>query len=231
MALMKLGIVATDIRRSVGGTVFSRNLGGAYTRARVAPVNRNSPKQTAVRANFAANSKLWSGTMTAAQRLAWQFFAASNPLVNVLGASIIVSGLSMAQKLNQRLVQIGKPPILNPPLNLNVPAMPGVFGVVAASGAGTIVVSTGLQAVDTTVWWYVFATRPLAPGKTASSSDFRYVTFVPQIAAAVDFPIGTIYASIFGAWAAGASLSFDIGTIATASGAVTPGQRFNIISS
>src|SRR5689334_711787 len=101
MALIQMGTVVTDIRNSIGGVTFSKNRGGSYARKKVSPVNTPTPAQAAVRANFGANAKLWSGTLTADQRQAWGFFAQANPLVNVFGNSILVSGLNMLMKLSQ----------------------------------------------------------------------------------------------------------------------------------
>lgn len=229
MAIMKLGIVTTDVRGSVAGTVFSRNLGGAYMRGRVTPVNRNTPAQTLVRQNFAANAKLWSGAMDAAQRSAWTFFAQANPLVNVLGAQIIVSGLAMAQKLNQRLVQIGEAAILDAPADMSVQVDAAPTGVTVVGG-GAITMVTGAQTGGFPSKYYIFATKPLAAGKTPTTSDFRFVAAVAAFGAATSRVITTPYLTTFGPVLAGQSVGFAISQISTDSGAVVPAQRFNVIA-
>jgi hypothetical protein len=226
MALMKLGIVATDIRGSVGGTVFSRNLGGAYTRARVAPVNRNSPKQTAVRAAFGAGAKLWSGTFTALQRSAWTFFAAANPLVNVLGSSIIVSGLAMSQKLNQVLAQIIEPTISDPPADLSVPALATIASITYDISVPTMTIDTAAQTVVAGAKWYVFASPPMASGKLPPSSSYRYIGVFEAVAAATTVDIYSRYTNAFGVAVVGQTIGALIATVNTDSGAVTPGLKF-----
>jgi hypothetical protein len=228
---MKLGIVATDIRGSVGGTVFSRNLGGAYTRARVAPVNRNTPAQTLVRANFGANAKAWSGTLTDAQRSAWTFFAQANPLVNVLGSSIIVSGLAWLTKLNQRLSQVGEPTITDPPADTSVPALAATTGFTAASGTpGHLNITTAAQVVVAGAEYYVFATGPLSPGRTPPTSAFRFIGAYPAVAAAVAVDISDNWNAIFGSFITGNVIGVAVASINTASGAITPAQRYQTIA-
>lgn len=230
MALITLSSMVSAARGSVGGTVFSRNKGGAYTRARTTPINRATPSQTAVRANFGANSKAWSADLTAAERLAWTNFAASNPLVNILGASIIVSGLAMFMKLNQILGVIFEPNITSPPPDLSVPAIATVLGASAVAATPSIVVNTESQAVVAEAAYYIFATKPLAPGKTPQTSDYRYVQASSPTAAASTVDITTAYVAAFGPWIVGASIGVNVATVNTATGAVTPGQVFQIVS-
>lgn len=231
MALIQTGAVVNQIRGSVGGTVASRNLGGAYMRARVAPVNRRTPAQQAVRANFAINSKAWSGLLTADQRAAWTFFAQANPLVNVLGASIIVSGLAMYNKLNQVLSSIGFPNISDPPADLSVPTLAAIDGVVSVSGTQHVTINTEIQAVVADASYYIFAAPPMAAGKTASSSDFRALAAFGPSAAAVAIEVGSQFIARFGAFIAGQSISVMVATVNTASGAVTPALKYNTIAS
>jgi hypothetical protein len=231
MALLTLGSMVTDARGSVGGTVYSRNKGGAYARGRVVPINRATPKQTVVRNNFAANSKLWSGTLTATQRAAWTAFAAANPSVNVLGASIILSGIAMMMSLNQVLAQIGATLIDTPPANLNVPALATVTGATATAATPLIELNTASQSVVSGAKYYIFATAPLAAGKTPTSSAYRFMGAYAASSAATVVAFTTAYSAAFGAWTAGASIGVLAATVNTASGAVTPGLTFNIVSS
>lgn len=229
MALIATGSVVSDIRGSIAGTTYSRNKGGLYARARVAPINRNTPAQTFVRNNFAANAKLWSGTFTASERAAWTAFAAANPLVNILGASIIVSGLAMSQKLNQVLSQIGAAFITDPPPDLSVPALATVTGADVSVG-GPVEFETTAQAVVAGAKYYVFATTPLAAGKSPQSSQFRFIAAKAAVAAAVTVDISAEYEAIFPTvLAAGLVVGLLIATVNVDSGAVTPGLRFNAV--
>jgi hypothetical protein len=226
MALINLGSMATDVRNSVGAVTFSRNKGGAYVRAKVSPVQPRTPAQTRVRANFAANSKLWSGTLTSAQQAAWTFFAASNPLINVFGNSIVVSGLAIMMKLNQILSQIGVAPITDPPSDLSVPALANVLDMAASEDADTVTFDTAAQAVVAGAKYYIFATAPLAPGKKPGTSDYRFIGTYAAVAAAVSIDISTNWKAIFGDVPTGKTIGGLVATVNTATGAVTPGLVF-----
>jgi hypothetical protein len=229
-ALLVLGSVVTDIRNSIGGVTYSRNKGGAYSRARVAPINPRTPAQTIVRANFAANSKAWSSLLTAEQRTAWTNFAAANPLSNIFGASIIISGLAMFNKLNQTLSQVGEANITDPPADLSVDAQAAVDTVSMDSTTPTVTVNTGTQSAPNDGGYYIFGTRPLAPGRTPGNSDMRFIDFQPMVAAAVSVDITAKYLALFGTFIAGQSVGYAIGSLNGDTGAVTPAIRFNVVT-
>lgn len=230
MAKITFGQGIADARGAVGGQVFSRNKGGAYLRARIAPINRNTPQQTAVRANFGANAKGWGTLLTAAQRTAWTNFAAANPRVNILGASIILAGLAMFQSLNQVLAQILSTLITDPPPDLSVPIIATVTAASADSATPDIKITTDAQATVADAAYYIFATKPLAPGKTPQTSDFRFIGNYAPTPAATHTSFAAAYQTLFGAWNVGASIGVQVATVNTASGALTPGLRFNVIS-
>lgn len=226
MALLTFGTNITQARGSAGGSVYSRNKGGAYLRARITPANPKTVAQMKVRNTFAANAKAWSGTLTAAQRLAWTNFAIANPLVNILGATITVSGLAMYQKLNQVLAQIGSANISDPPADLSVPANGAATGITMDSTTGVFTIVTAAQVTAAGMRYYVFATKALPPGRQPGTSDFRYITTVAAVAAATTLDISVGYYNTFGAGTPGANVGVLVATVNIATGAVTPGLRF-----
>jgi hypothetical protein len=230
MATIKMGATVSDARGSVGGTVFSRNTGGAYTRARVAPINRKTPAQSLVRSNFGLNSKMWSGTLTADQRAAWTLFAQSNPVPNRLGDSIILSGLAMFNKLNQVLAQILQPPLLDAPADLSVPALAPATGAVANTGTLLIGAVASDQTVVAGAGYYVEATGPLAAGRTPPSSAYRFMAEVDPVAMANTVPVTSEWTAKFGTLAAGVSIGIRVSQVNTATGALTPALVFWTIS-
>lgn len=230
MATIKTGATVSDIRGSIGGTTFSRNTGGAYSRARVAPINRNTPKQSAVRQGFAANTKLWSGAMTALQRAAWTLFAQANPVPNRLGDSIILSGLAMANGLNQTLTNILRPVSLDPPSDLSVPTLVAVTAVTADFSTQTIEATTIAQSVTAGAAYYIEATGPLAAGRTPPTSGYRFMASKAAVAAAVVVDFSAEWIATYGAFIANQSIGVRISTVNTNTGARTPALVFNIIS-
>ena len=107
MALIKPGPLVSDIRGSIGGSVFARNAGGLYVRNRVAPLNPQSTRQTQVRSNLSSLSNAWSTALTQAQRDGWNQYASQVPLFNALGEQRFVSGLAMYVRANTLLLDTG----------------------------------------------------------------------------------------------------------------------------
>lgn len=104
MALIKLGGGVSDIRGSIGGTVFSKNRYGSYTRNRTVPVNPGSTAQTKIRACTGQIRDAWFNTLTAAQRAAWAVYASNVQVQNRLGESITLTGWNMFARTNMAML-------------------------------------------------------------------------------------------------------------------------------
>lgn len=104
MALIKLGGGVSDIRGSIGGTVFSKNRYGSYTRNRTIPVNPGSTAQTKIRACSGQIRDAWFNTLTTAQRAAWAVYAANVQVQNRLGETITLTGWNMFARTNLNLL-------------------------------------------------------------------------------------------------------------------------------
>lgn len=224
-----MGALATEARNSIGGGTWSRNKGGAYVRARVTPLNPKTAAQGAVRADFGRNAKDWGGLLTADQRLAWTLFAQANPSNNVFGASIIVSGIAMYQRLNQVLKVIGQPTIADAPSDLSVPELAAVTGVGADSTTPIIQLTTDPQAVVAGANYYVFATKCLPPGRNPTTGDYRFIGVFPAVAAADDVSILAAWTATFGGLTSGSVVGVAVSTVNTTTGALTPGLRFQTV--
>ena len=231
MALIQLGALVTGVRNSVKGSTYSQNKGGAYVKGKPIPANPRSSAQTIVRTNFAANAKLWSGTLTDAERAAWNFFAAANPYTNVFGEVKQLSGMAMMMKLNQVLAQVGASVITTPPTDLSVPplaALTGLTAVRVGTALSVLQFVSNPQTVQPDAQYYIFATPPLQGGKKASTSDFRYVGVVSAagLSIAVDFLAN--YVAVFpGAVPNGSHISVLGAGVSLLSGAVTPAVKFD----
>jgi len=104
MALIKLGGGVADIRGSIGGTVFSRNRYGSYTRNRTIPVNPGSTAQTKIRSVMGQIRNAWFNTLTSAQRTDWATYAGNVEVQNRLGESITLTGWNMFTRTNAALL-------------------------------------------------------------------------------------------------------------------------------
>lgn len=93
---------------SMGGTVFSHNRGGAYTRARTTPTNPNTTAQQSARSGFAGLLDRWGNELTEAQRAAWRVYAMDTPVKNALGQDKKLTGQQAYLKGNYTRWQYGE---------------------------------------------------------------------------------------------------------------------------
>lgn len=108
MAKIKFSAIAvTDMRGKSGGSVFSKNKGGSYTKNFVVPSNPATVAQQAVRALFGSIASLWR-SLTQPQRNGWNSKAPSFPYTDVFGDTKTLSGFGLHQKLNGNLQNSGQ---------------------------------------------------------------------------------------------------------------------------
>lgn len=229
MALIKLGNAVQDARGSLNGTTFSRNKGGAYIRTKVSPVQPKTPKQLAVRALFAANSKAWSGLLTDTQRQGWTAFAQTYPYVNVFGDSSVLTGLAMFMAKNQVLTFIDQPQITDAPPDNSVTAIPIATGASASAGADTFVFDTDAQSALADTKYYVFATPQLPAGVTPGENRYRYISDIAPTAAATSRDISTPYIANFGTLVEGQVIGLIVAQVSITKGNVTVGAKFRVV--
>ena len=86
------GVHITAASGSLGGTVYSHNRGGYYTRNRTVPVDPNTPEQQAMRTALASLAVYWADTLSSGQREAWQAFADGVKRPNRIGDHRSVGG-------------------------------------------------------------------------------------------------------------------------------------------
>jgi len=96
-----------NISGKVAGNVFSRNRGGSYVRLGTNVVNPNTPAQQQVRAIMGDLAVAWSEDLTAADRTAWDLYAAAVPMVNRIGATIFLTGQNHFVRSNVPRLQSG----------------------------------------------------------------------------------------------------------------------------
>jgi hypothetical protein len=139
--LVKYGGGILDARGSIGGQTHSRNRSGAYVRARVKPVNPNSPRQSAVRALMAFISQAWYAVVTIAQRADWAVFAANVPAKNKLGEVINLSGFNQYVKSNMAAQNAGLPAIADGPSIFTLPGEDPTYAVIVSEATQDIAVT------------------------------------------------------------------------------------------
>lgn len=215
MAIYTPGPTVAAVSGSIGGTVYSRNRGGAYLRNRAIPTNPDTSFQQIQRSILATNSQDFAD-LTDVQREAWRQWAIQNPITNALGNSITMSGHQAFVKLNSRLDTIGETTIVAPPI---VNAPPGLESMILSADIGT-------GTFDLT-----FTASPLGAGQelfifaaVTNSAAIRYVrnllkfVGVSAAAQASPFDIQTLVEARLGTMVAGQTLHVNVAVIDTATG-------------
>ena len=148
MALLKFGGGITEMRGSIGGTVFSRNRSGAIARQRTTPVNPQSTRQNAARAVMALVSANWFNALSAANRAAWNLFADNVPSTNKLGEVINLSGFNQFCKSNAAAINAGLAAIAGGPTTFVLPGEDATFAVAASEATQLLTLTFD----DTRTW-------------------------------------------------------------------------------
>jgi len=123
MALFKSQVL-TQASGSVAGLTYSRGRSGLVLRNRTIPVNTQTARQSAVRNALTTLVIAWIETLTAAQRAAWELYAANVPVTNALGDSRNISGQNWFIAANTPRIQFATLGLLDAPI---IPTAPRQF--------------------------------------------------------------------------------------------------------
>lgn len=149
---------------SIGGTTFSHNRFGAYTRKRAIPTDPNTNRQQAVKANFAALSTAWNTVLTPEQREAWNQYGANVPRVDALGQTHYLPGIQWFIGLNTIWMQGGQTMLTGAPTTYNRGELPAFTNIVPSGGSAPVSGGTylGVDGTALTVHLEVPVQPPLA---------------------------------------------------------------------
>lgn len=221
---IKFGAFVVDGRGKIGGTVFSRNKGGAFARNKVTPVNPNTLAQQAIRNVFGFVSGAWRG-LTQAQRNAWNEAVNQWTTTDVFADVLVPSGKALFQRLNTVLYNIGFDVLVEPPTPLSPSGQ--VLASCTAEETGQVispVFSFAAAPTDS----YAFSTTPQQSGATTNvSNQFRRILVTNGASLPTPAALGAAYTARYGALEAGKVFAIKVDVIAEATGQVTPiGQLF-----
>jgi len=141
MALVKFGGGITQMAGSIAGNVFARNRYGNYVRARTKPTNPNTARQQVIRAALAQLTTRWSDTLTAAQRAAWDLYAANVAMLNRLGESTYLSGYNHYIRSNVPILRLGGTIVDAGPTTFELPAQDPTLAVTASEATQQLTVA------------------------------------------------------------------------------------------
>lgn len=163
--------IFTNISGSTGGVTGSRNKGGQYLRARVNPVNPNSPAQQQSRATFADANAAWSG-LTPEERTAWNDFAEIQVATNRIGDVIQLSGQQSYVGSYSALESANQTPVNVPPVPNTRPGqliIPEFRPDISAEDVGAFTAGTE----PGTAAYVIAVSAPLPPGVSFFKGPFR----------------------------------------------------------
>lgn len=162
---------------SLGSSTFSHNRFGQYIRQRTKPVNPQSVRQTAMRASLAALTAYWSQTLTAANRGAWDAYAAAVSWKNRLGETIKLTGFNHFIRSNAQLLAIGETPISAGPTTLELPEQDPSFAIAASEATQLLAITFD----DTEEWCdedggylLIYGGTPQTPQRNFFAGPWRY---------------------------------------------------------
>lgn len=182
MALIKFGLVVTEARGKLGGHVFTKTKAGAALRTGTSPTNPQTEAQQAVRANFAAMSRLW-GTLSREQIDGWNAAAENFKKTNVFGDQFQYSGFNLFVQLNQNLATIGEQPRLTAPAS-SAPRsgvrMEGLSFTVAAGAVTDINIDYAIRGDIADIMLVITSTAPKSQGVSNFSGMHRIIDVLPS---------------------------------------------------
>lgn len=227
MAKILFGAAVTDARGKIAGIVYSKNAAGAYVRQKVSPTQSLTTRRGVVRERITNLTKYFSGTLTAAQVTAWNAFAKNNPVSNVFGHSITLSGIQTFCRLNAAILNAGGTQIDDPPTSLAITGITSL-SITAAAGTPALSIVFGPSPLDTNVKLDIFATQQLPTGRSYTKSYMRWIG-VSNAAQTTPFNALAMYTAKFGALTEGSKIGFQVGTIDVTTGAKTNGLYTTVV--
>ena len=212
-------IFTPDQMGRLGGIVFSKGKYGYYMKTFTPPSNPMTDAQLAVRADFAAITRLW-GTLTDFQRTNWDN-AAANFSYTKNGSTYTLSGFNFFTKVNRNLQDVGSAVVTSFPGNASVPTAFDTFqaDITSTPGAEDITLNfTPVIGADVKV--KVYATAVLKPGRKPEVGKLRMIGTIDHTFETAD-SIKVMYTAKFGVLTgAGQKAMFAVEPVSTVNGLV-----------
>ena len=218
MAIIIPGAMVSQASGRIGGTIFSRNRGGAYVRNGSIPTTVTTRFAQQIKSVTAAQSQAWAG-LDAAEQEQWREWATQNPVINRLGQSRTLSGHQAFVQINGRLVYAGFSPLASPPVgDAPAPFFPGTVTFVDAPLALTVAFTPTPAPAGIAVQCYAYLAN--SPGVSYVRNRLALVT-TSTVAAATPLNIAEDVEDRFGTPQVGQTLHIGLRALDTTSGLVS----------
>lgn len=201
-----------DARGSVSGITMSRSRFGASHRAKVSPIQPQSPFQTEAR-NWLSNwSQTWSQVLTAAQRAAWNSYALTTPATNVFGQTSYLTGHQWFVRLNSNIQRCSGASILVPPAFTSMPGFTALSCTSSHVPGAVLRVFYAAPALPGTPYMYLFASQSLSPGIAYANNQLRFIGALPLAGSPINWE-GSYLTRFRNVYPVGGRKTFILGTI------------------
>ncbi len=163
---------------SVAGLVFSHGRSGMYTRSRSTPTNPDTERQRIIKTAMKTLTPIWGQTLTAAQRAAWNLYAANVPMVNPLGQTIFLTGQNHFVRTNIPRIQAGISILLVAPtaFDLGTFTAPTLTTIDVASNSVFITFdNSDAWAIAVGGFMLIYQGRTTGPGRAFFGGPYRFV--------------------------------------------------------
>lgn len=223
MAKMQNSALVGALSGAMGSTVFSRNKGGAYLRARSVPVTSTTEFALEAKARMSAKTAAFR-LLTTAQRLSWEEWAASHTVTDRLGMQIQLSGHQAFVSSNIRADLLPTPgTVTTPPV---APA-PGALTTLTATydiGAGDFEIVFTPTPIGTANHLYVQAAVVGSAAINYVSNLLKLVT-VTAANQATDLDLQTLIEARFGPLVVGQYVHIWASILSATTGLLSPPLR------
>lgn len=167
------GAFIVDGRGKLGGHVAQKNTYGSVLRTKTTPVNRRSSRQQNRRAMMAELTGSWAD-LTETQRSGWKNFAISNPVTDIFGNKMNLSGMNIYCQVNLNFSILGleKSKSERQERRDYRRAYRQKSTIATTPPSFTIDSSVAISEVTNIA---VYASPPISPGKSSAGSQYKHI--------------------------------------------------------
>lgn len=196
MSKIKWGAIVVDGRGKLGGHVFTKTRSGATMRTKVTPVNPQSTAQASARSRLGGNSQAWAN-LTEAQRIAWNVKATEITKTNIFGDSYSPTGKNYFTSVNNNLLLIGEPAIVDAPTNIELPFIVSM-SLVATANTNSLAITVDFSGEKDNSTLVVESTAMFSAGKFNFDGSYRKIMHLAADDSPMSVVAGASYVAKFG---------------------------------
>lgn len=183
------GALIVDGRGKLGGHVAQKGPYGSILRTKSIPINPSTDRQQVRRSSISALTRYWA-KLTDDDRKTWNDFAASNPVTDIFGKSMRLTGFNVFCQSNINLFKIGRN--TNKQTRKERRKWDKIYkGTVTADTNPPALILNSAVAITEVTNVAVYASPPLSQGRASAGSQYKHIINLTE---ADTFPVDLIVA-------------------------------------